>query len=170
MDETCIQHFTLLSNQQSAEWTAAGESHWKQPKTQTPASKVLASVFWDAQCILFIDYLEKGRTISRKCYVALLVRLKGGRTHDKTATNEGEKAHFHQDNSPCHKPIATMAKLYELHFELLPHLRYSSNLAPSDYCLFVDLKRMLQRKRFDSNEEVISETEVFWGQRQIVQQ
>ena len=26
--------------------------------------------------------------------------------------------------------IATMAKLHELHFELLPHLPYSPNLAP----------------------------------------
>ena len=52
-----------------------------------------------------------------------------------------------------------MAKLDELHFELLPHLPYSPNLAPSDYWLFADLKRMLQRKRLGSNEEVISETE-----------
>ena len=33
MDQTWIHHFTLESNRQSAEWTAAGESHPKQPKT-----------------------------------------------------------------------------------------------------------------------------------------
>ena len=48
MDETWINYFTLKSNQQSAEWTAAGESRSKQPKTQTSAGKVLASIFWDA--------------------------------------------------------------------------------------------------------------------------
>ena len=42
----------------------------------TLAGKVLASVFWDAQGILFIDYLEKGRTINSKYYIALLVHLK----------------------------------------------------------------------------------------------
>ena len=47
-----------------------------------------------------------------------------------------KKVLFHQDNAPCHKSIATMAKMHELHFELLPHL-----------------KRMLQGKRFGSNEE-----------------
>ena len=41
------------------QWTAAGESRLKQPKMQTSAGKVLASVFWNAQSILFIDYLEK---------------------------------------------------------------------------------------------------------------
>ena len=52
MDETWIHHFTPESNRQSAEWTAAGESQSKRPKTQTLASKVLASIFWDAQGIL----------------------------------------------------------------------------------------------------------------------
>ena len=34
-----------------------------------------------------------------------------------------KKVLFHQDNAPCHKLIAMMAKLHELHFELLldPH-------------------------------------------------
>ena len=60
MDETWIHHFTLELNW----WTAAGKSRPKRPKTQTSAGKVLASVFWNAQGILFIDYLEKGRTIN----------------------------------------------------------------------------------------------------------
>ena len=55
-----------------------------------------------------------------------------------------------------------MAKLHELHFKFLPHPPYSSDLAPSSYWLFADLKRMLQRKRFGSIEEVISETEVYF--------
>ena len=73
MDETWINHFPLQSNWQSAEWTAADESHPKQPKMQTSAGKVLASVFWDMQGILFIDCIEKRRTINSKYYIALLV-------------------------------------------------------------------------------------------------
>ena len=76
MDETWIQHFTPESNLQSAEWTAAGKSHPKQPKTQTSAGKVLASVFWNVQGILFIDYLEKGRPINSEYYIALFVCFK----------------------------------------------------------------------------------------------
>ena len=41
-----------------------------------------------------------------------------------------KKVLFHQANAPCHKLITTMAKLHELHFELLPHLPYSPDLAP----------------------------------------
>ena len=73
-----------------------------------------------------------------------------------------KKVLFYQDNAPCHKSITTMAKLYELHFKLPPHPPYSPDMAPSDYWLFEDLKRMLQGKKFGSNEEVISETEVYF--------
>ena len=55
-----------------------------------------------------------------------------------------------------------MEKRHELHFKLLPHSPYSPDLAPSDYWLFADLKRMLQGKRFGSSEEVISETKAYF--------
>jgi hypothetical protein len=35
----------------------------------------MASVFWDAEGILFIDYLEKDKTITGKYYSNLLTRL-----------------------------------------------------------------------------------------------
>ena len=55
-----------------------------------------------------------------------------------------------------------MPKLHEFYFKLLPHPSYSPDLAPSDYYLFAGLKRMLQGKRFDSNEEVIAVTEAYF--------
>ena len=72
-----------------------------------------------------------------------------------------KKVLFHQDKVLCHKLITTTVKLHEWHFQLLLQPPYSPDLAPSDYWLFADLKRMLQEKRFGSNEEVISETEVY---------
>jgi hypothetical protein len=35
----------------------------------------MALVFWDAEGILFIDYLEKGKTIIGEYYSSLLIRL-----------------------------------------------------------------------------------------------
>ena len=67
-DETWFHHYIPESNRQSAEWTAKGEICPKRLKTQMAAGKVLASVFWDAHSILFIDYLKKGRTINSEYY------------------------------------------------------------------------------------------------------
>jgi [histone H3]-lysine36 N-dimethyltransferase SETMAR len=75
----------------------------------------------------------------------------------QTAQFEEKKALFHQDNAPVHKSIKTTAKLHELGYELLPHPTYSPDLASSDFFLFVNLKRMLARKKFSTNEEVIAE-------------
>ncbi|KAF7267662.1 hypothetical protein GWI33_019150 [Rhynchophorus ferrugineus] len=68
----------------------------------------------------------------------------------------------HQDNASCYKAVKTMAKIHELGFELLPHLPYSSDLSPSEYFLFSDLKRMLAGNKGPSNKEVIAETEAYF--------
>ena len=55
-----------------------------------------------------------------------------------------------------------MVKLNDLRFELLSHPPYSPDLALSDIYLFVDLKKMLQGKRFSSDDEVIFATEAYF--------
>ena len=75
MDETWIHHYTPETNRSSVEWTAASENRPKRPRNQQWAGEVMASVFWDAHSILFIDYLEKGKTINSDYYIALLDRL-----------------------------------------------------------------------------------------------
>lgn len=161
MDETWLHHYTPESNRQSAEWTARGEPTPKRGKTQQSAGKVMASVFWDSQGIIFIDYLEKGKTINSDYYIALLDRL-NEEIAKKRPHLKKKKILFHQDNAPCHKSMKTMAKLNEMGYELLPHPPYSPDLAPSDYFLFADLKRMLAGKKFTTNEEVIAETEAYF--------
>ena len=50
----------------------------------------MASVFWHAHSILFIGYLEKGKTINSNYYMALLDRL--GAEIKKTASHAEEKS------------------------------------------------------------------------------
>ena len=61
---------------------------------------------------------------------------------------------FHQDNAPCHKSIATIAKLHELHFELLPQPPYSPDLVPQQLLVVCRPQNNALGK-----EEVISETD-----------
>jgi histone-lysine N-methyltransferase SETMAR len=57
LDETWIHHYTSESKQQSKQWTQAGCSVPKKTRSVPSAGKAMASVFWDAEGILFIDYL-----------------------------------------------------------------------------------------------------------------
>jgi len=74
-DETWIHHYTPESKQQSKQWTEAGWSGPKKTRSVPSARKVMASVFWDDEGILFIDYLEKDKTITGEYYFNLLTRL-----------------------------------------------------------------------------------------------
>jgi hypothetical protein len=56
-------------------WTEACYSAPKKTMSVPSAGKVIALVFWDAEGILFIEYLEKGKTITREYFSNLLTRL-----------------------------------------------------------------------------------------------
>jgi len=77
----------------------------------------MASVFWDAEGILFIDYLERGKTITGE-YSNLLTRLYE-KIREKRPGWQMKKIIFHQDNAPAHKSVLAMGKLRDLHHELL---------------------------------------------------
>ena len=100
----------------------------------------MASIFWGVHGILFIDYLEKSKTINSVYYMALLDRLSAEIKRERLHIQK-KKVLFHPDNALCHKSMKKMVKLNELRFELLPHPPYSPDLAPSDYWLFADLKK-----------------------------
>jgi len=87
---------------------------------------------------LFIDYLEKGKTITREYQCNLLTRL-DKKNREKRAGLQKKNIISHQDNAPAHKSVLAMGKLRDLHYELLEHPAYFPDLAPSDFCLFPKL-------------------------------
>ena len=152
---------------------AKGENRPKRPKTQMSAGKVLASVFRYARCILFIDHLEKERTINSEYYMALLERLKKEIAETRPQMKK-RKMLFHQGNAPCHKSIATMAKLQELHSKLLLHPPYSpdpvNQYSPASGCQ--QLLPVCRHKKNAPGEEIwlqwwrdCRNKSVFWGHR-----
>lgn len=73
--ETGVYHALLLSRLNTEllkrrfnQWIARKESAPKKSKTVSSAGKVMATVFWDSQGIIFIDYMEKGKTIRNVYY------------------------------------------------------------------------------------------------------
>ena len=163
VDETWIHWYTPETKVQSKQWTSPDEPAPKKAKTIPSAGKVMATIFWDSRGIIFIDYLEKGRTITGRYYEELLDRfdtvLRRKRPHLAR-----KKVLFHHDNAPAHSSALATAKLVELRYELLPHPPYSPDLAPSDFFLFPNLKKSLAGKKFGSNEEVITATEAYFAE------
>jgi hypothetical protein len=100
MDETWIHHYTPESKQQSKQWTEAGCSAPNKKRSVPSAGKVVASVFWNAEGILFIDYLEKGETITREYYCNLLTRL-DEKINEKRPDLQKKKIHLLSRQCTC---------------------------------------------------------------------
>jgi len=114
---------------------------------QKSAGKVLASIFWNQDSILLIDYLPKGLTINVDYYLSLLVQLKDI-LKEKRCRKFTKGVLFLHDNALAHRALATQKKLAYLSFHCLDHPHYSPDLAPSDYCLFPGLKKQLKDRPF----------------------
>ena len=57
---------------QSRQWVGPGSPRPKKFKTQPSAGKVMATVFWDANGVIMLDFLPKRRTITGVYYANLL--------------------------------------------------------------------------------------------------
>ena len=110
----------------------------KKFRLQKSTGKVLASIFWDQDCILLIDYLPDGQTINAEYYLSLLVKLKDI-LKEKCRGKFIKGVLFLHDNAPSHRSLATQKKLAYLGFQCLDHPPCSSNLDPSDYHMFPGL-------------------------------
>ena len=120
VDETWIHYYTPETKEQSKQWISKGERAPKKAKTVCSVDKVMATVFWDSKGIIFIDYLEKGKTITGEYYASLLDRLREEINKKRPALRK-KKVLFHQDNARVHTCAVSMAKILEHKFELLNH-------------------------------------------------
>jgi len=127
---------------------------------QKSAGKVLASNFWDQDGKLVSDYLPKGQTINAEYYSSLLVQLKDI-LKEKRREKVTKGVLFLHDNAPAHRALATQKKLGYLGIQCLDRPPYSPDLAPSDYHLFLGLKKQLKSRHFSSDEEVIAAAETW---------
>ena len=132
-------------------------SRWKPSKVTKDANmskQGFSLCIWgDAQYILFIDYLEKGRTINTKYYMALLVHLKE-EIVEKTAQMK-KKCSF----------TKTMHRVTSWLQQWQDYINCTSNCFCTHPILQIwplVITGCLQTSKKCSTEEVISETEVYF--------
>jgi len=138
MYETWLYHYDPETKQQSVEWRHSGSPRPKIFRVKKSAGKVLASIFWDQDDILLIDYFPKGQTINAEYYSSLLVQLKDILKEKRSGKFTKGVLILH-DDPPAHRTLANQKKLAYLGFQCLDHPPYSLDIAPSDYHLFPGL-------------------------------
>lgn len=131
--------------------------HWISPKTkkcQTLISvkKIMASVFWDRQSILLLEFMTPGTTSNAAAYCQTLKHLQRA-IQNKCRGMLTNRVHLLHDNARSHT-LVTKALLKQFKWNVLDHLPYSPDLAPTDFHVFHYLKSHLGGKSFHNDEEI----------------
>jgi len=157
-------YITMTRRQSNNQWSG-GIAAQPAPKISRAKIhwKILASIFWDQDGILRIDYLPKGQTTNAEYYSSLLVQLKDI-LKKKRSGKITKVVLLFQDSALAHQVPATQKKLTYLGFHCFDHPPYSSDLAQSDSHLFPGLKKQLKGRQFSSGTEVIAAKACFDGQ------
>jgi histone-lysine N-methyltransferase SETMAR len=116
---------------------------------------MMATIFWDAEGILVIDYLAKGSTMNALYYASLISKVRSI-VLEKRRGKLSRGILLLQDIAPCHMAKVSKQAVVDAGFEKIEHPPYSPDLAPSDYYLFPNLKKELRGKKFWSEEKMMS--------------
>ena len=144
VDEIWVHYYEPENEAQSRQWVGPGSPRPKKFKTQPSAGKVMASVFWDANSVIMLDFLPKRSTITGVYYANLLDQL-------RTTICETRRGKLYkgvllqQDSSRFNTCKVAMDAVERNQYELIPYLANSPDLAPSDFFLFPNLKKDIRR-------------------------
>ena len=111
-DETWIYQYDPETKQQSKQWLLCGSSGPIKFKSERTVNKVMATVFWDQEGVVLVDFLEGQKTVTGLYYVEVLRKLR-----KELAKKRPGKLHggilFHHDNAPAHSARVTKTVLRE---------------------------------------------------------
>jgi histone-lysine N-methyltransferase SETMAR len=146
-DESWFHYYEPESKVSSMQWKHPDSPAPVKPLSTPSAGKRMATVFWDSEGILLIEWLPQGETINSNYYIDVLQKLREAIKSNRRV-KLSKKILLHHDNARPHTSAMTTAAVRRLGFQVLPHPAYSPDLAPSDYWLFGPMKNALRGKRY----------------------
>jgi histone-lysine N-methyltransferase SETMAR len=164
-NETWVHYYDPESREASKEWRWPGEKPGERAKSQISAGKVMATVFWDMDGILLVDYLPPKTTITSAQYAETLGKLRAAIRKKRRGKRNTQWVILH-DNARVHGAPASVDAMIKYEFGEMSHPPYSPDLAPSDYHLFPELKKDLKGRRFTTDDELKSAVAAFFDSKQ----
>ncbi|GFR81306.1 histone-lysine N-methyltransferase SETMAR [Elysia marginata] len=109
----------------------------------------MATVFWDVKRVILLNILPQGECINAAKYSSTLGRLRDAIRCKRPGLLRRGVVLQHDKATP-HSARLTQQWLQRYSWEILHHPAHSPDLAPSDFHLFVPLKRHLGGMAFEN--------------------
>jgi len=122
-------------------------------KQRISTTKIMCTVFWDRQGVLLVEFLSQGLTINSAVYCETLKKLRHAIQNKRRGMLSATILLLHDDARP-HFVAQTQDLITSFRWEQMDHPLYSPDLTPSDFHLFLHLKKFLGGKRFDDDEDL----------------
>ena len=161
-DETWVFQHDPRSKRQSMEWKHCQSPPPVKFRVSRSTKKLMATIFWDGEGVIHVDYLPRGSTMNGAYYGALLKRLRES-IKEKRKGKLKRGVLLQQDNAPVHNSKVAIAAAKNCGFEIIPHPPYSPDLAPSDYHMFGHLKKFLRGRRFEDDSDMTAAVDWWIG-------
>ena len=113
----------------------------------------MATVFWDSEGVILVDFMPKGTTINSDVYTDTLRKLKA-RLRRVRPHLDMSKVLLQHDNARTHTSLKICEVIASFGWTTVTHPPYSPDLAPSDYHRFEPLKEGVRGQHFTSDQEV----------------
>ena len=150
-DKTWVSHITPESKQQSLHWKHTGLPKRKKFNQTFSTRKIMCTIFWNRQGVLLVEFLPQGTTINSAVYCETLKKMRCAIQNKRRRMLSATILLLH-DNARSHSTAQTQDLITSFKWEQMDHHLYSPDLAPSDYHLFLHLKKFLGGKRFDDDD------------------
>ena len=127
---------TILKQNSSPNNGSSGQIKFKSERS---VKKVMATVSWDSEGVVLVDFLEGKKTVTGAYCIEVLGKLRAKLAEKRP----GKLCHgilFHHNNAPAHSSRIVSDVLKEFQRELLPHPPYSPDLAQFYFFYFQNSK------------------------------
>ena len=143
------------------QWKHAASPPPRKFKTQPSAGEMMATVFWDTEGVLLVEYVPNKTTITDASYAKTLTNLRKA-IREKRREKLSRGVLLLHDNASVHTSRVAKAAVNNSGFAELSHYPYSPDVASSDFYLFPNLKKSLRGRRSASNEALMDAVHVFF--------
>ena len=161
--------FILTGDESWFEYTYVFQRMWivqgdRQADLAAPTDiqkKTMVTIFVNGQGLQFIDVKPQGIKINAEYFLYNIIQKLENLEITKAAKQQKQKMLLHYDNAPSHNANMVTNYLMKTTFRKVPHPPYSPDLAICDFGIFGTAKTSFQGKRFDTEEELLSELQKF---------